>query len=228
MPVSGAKTAEMAKLLENTFRHINIALVNELAILCHDLDVDVWEVINAADSKPFGFMAFWPGPGVGGHCIPVDPMYLSWRVRQFGGSAKFIDLARDVNSAMPLYCVSRIQDLLNDQERALKGSSILVLGVAYKPEIADLREAPAIELIEALVAKGSRVAFHDPYVDDLRLAAGETLFSVELTVDRLADVDCVVIATGHRSVDYEAVVRHAPLVFDTRNVVPAAPNVHRL
>jgi nucleotide sugar dehydrogenase len=224
VPVSGPRAAETAKLLENTFRHINIALVNELAILCRDLDIDVWEVIDAAASKPFGFMPFYPGPGVGGHCIPVDPMYLSWRVRQFGGSAKFIELARDVNDAMPAYCVTRIQELLNDRERAVKGSRILVLGVAYKQDIGDMRESPAIALVQGLLARGARIDFHDPHVPVLHVD-GEELRSVSLDDERLRSSDCVVVVTAHHGIDYERVARVAPLVFDTRHVVPAAPSV---
>ena len=217
--VSGPKAAEMAKLLENTFRHINIALVNELAMLAEGLGVDIWEVIDAAATKPFGFMPFYPGPGVGGHCIPVDPMYLSWRVRQFGGAAKFIDLARDVNDAMPLYCLSRIQDLLNDRSRPLRGSVILIIGVAYKADIGDMRESPALPLLEALVDRGAEVVYHDPHVPSLRLQRGE-LASIELTEDRLASADCVVVVTAHSSIDFDTIGRAARLVFDTRNVVP--------
>jgi UDP-N-acetyl-D-glucosamine dehydrogenase len=227
--VSGPKAAEMAKLLENTFRHINIALVNELAILCQDLDVDVWEVIGAAASKPFGFMPFYPGPGVGGHCIPVDPMYLSWRVKQFGGAAKFIDLARDVNAAMPAYVVQRVQDLLNEEEKSLKGSRVLLLGVAYKPNISDMRESPALPLIDLLRRKGARVDYADPHVPVLRLEAGDTLESVDDALAAARQADCVVIITAHTDVDHEALAGAASLVFDTRNVVrSSAPGVHRL
>jgi UDP-N-acetyl-D-glucosamine dehydrogenase len=225
--VSAPKTAEMAKLLENTFRHINIALVNELAILCQDLDVDVWEVIDAAASKPFGFMPFYPGPGVGGHCIPVDPMYLSWRVKQFGGAAKFIDLARDVNAGMPLYVVNRVQDLLNDRERSLKGSRILVMGVAYKPNISDMRESPALPLIELLRHKGASVSYADPYVPVLDVA-GERLTAIEVSPENVAAADCVLVVTAHSAVDHAELARHARLLFDTRNAVPAGPGVHRL
>ena len=226
--VSGPKAAEMAKLLENTFRHINIALVNELAILSQDLDVDVWEVIDAAASKPFGFMPFYPGPGVGGHCIPVDPMYLSWRARQFGGSAKFIELARDVNDAMPLYCASRVQDLLNDRERALKGSVVLIVGVAYKADISDMRESPALPLIGHLRSKGAIVRYHDPHVPELRLDDGDVLRSMPLDA-ALDGAACAVIVTPHRAIDLDAVIAGVDVVFDTRNAVRRdAPNVHRL
>jgi UDP-N-acetyl-D-glucosamine dehydrogenase len=227
VPVSGPKSAEMAKLLENTFRHINIALVNELAVLCRDLEVDVWEIIGAAASKPFGFMPFYPGPGVGGHCIPVDPMYLSWRVKQFGGAAKFIDLARDVNAGMPLYVVNRVQDLLNDRERSLKGASVLIVGVAYKPNISDMRESPALPLIEILQRKGAVVSYTDPHVPSLALPDGASLASSDVAT--AADADCVVIVTAHQDVDHDALASGARLVFDTRNVVGLrAPHVHRL
>lgn len=225
--VSGTRAAEMAKLLENTFRHINIALVNELAILCQDLDIDVWEVIDAAASKPFGFMPFYPGPGVGGHCIPVDPMYLSWRVKQFGGAAKFIELARDVNDAMPAYCVTRVQDLLNDRERAIKGSRILVIGVAYKNDISDMRESPALRVIEGLLARGALVEFHDPHVESIRVS-GQTLTNVPLDDDRVRAADCVLVLTAHSAVDYADLASKAALVFDTRRCVAPAPNVERL
>ena len=218
IPVSGPRAAEMAKLLENTFRHINIALVNELAILCQDLDVDVWEVIEAAASKPFGFMPFYPGPGVGGHCIPVDPMYLSWRVKQFGGAAKFIDLARDVNAGMPLYVVTRVQDLLNDRERSLKGARILLLGVAYKPDISDLRESPALPLIEILRVKGAHVSFADPHVPAVQCEDGSLLEGVDLTDAACADADCVLVVTDHKAIDFPRVLAQSRLVFDTRNI----------
>ena len=227
VPVSGPKAAEMAKLLENTFRHINIALVNELAILCQGMDIDVWEVIDAAASKPFGFMPFYPGPGVGGHCIPVDPLYLSWKVKQFGGSAKFIELARDVNAAMPAYCVARVQDLLNTRKRALSGATVLVLGVAYKSDVSDMRESPAITFIRGLAAKGVSVVYHDPFVPSVEID-DVWLTSQPLTSELVQDADCVVVLTAHRDVDYAWLGRSAQLLFDTRNVVPAGPNVHRL
>jgi UDP-N-acetyl-D-glucosamine dehydrogenase len=229
VPVSGPKTAEMAKLLENTFRHINIALVNELAVLCQDLDVDVWEVIDAAASKPFGFMPFYPGPGVGGHCIPVDPMYLSWRVKQFGGAAKFIDLARDVNAGMPLYVVQRVQDLLNERERSLKGARILLLGVAYKPNISDMRESPALPLINLLLRKGAHVDYADAHVPVLHLQDGTELHDAGLEGQHVSDADCVILVTPHADVDYGSVAAAAQLVFDTRNV-PAltGADVYRL
>ena len=226
--VSGPKAAEMAKLLENTFRHINIALVNELAVLADGLGVDIWEVIDAAATKPFGFMPFYPGPGVGGHCIPVDPMYLSWRVRQFGGAAKFIELARDVNNAMPVYVVSRVQDLLNDRSKPLRGAVVLVLGVAYKADISDMRESPALPLVEALLDKGAVVTYHDPHVPVLEVG-GTLLRNVDLTDDVLRSCDIALLVTAHASVDHERVAATAPLVFDTRNALRGSyPNVVRL
>ena len=225
--VSDPKAAEMAKLLENTFRHINIALVNEMAILAQDLGVDIWEVIDAAASKPFGFMPFYPGPGVGGHCIPVDPLYLSWRVRQFGGAAKFIDLARDVNAGMPLYVVTRVQDLLNERERSLKGSQILLLGVAYKPNIGDMRESPALPLIDLLRRKGAVVSYADPHVPSLSLGDGSALEAVDPERAAAAS-DCVVVVTAHADVDYAEIARRARLVFDTRHVVPPGDTVFQL
>ncbi|HWD10024.1 MAG TPA: nucleotide sugar dehydrogenase, partial [Actinomycetota bacterium] len=167
--VSSPRTAEMAKLLENTYRHVNIALVNEIAILCHDLGIDVWEVITAAATKPFGYQPFYPGPGWGGHCIPVDPAYLSWRVRQLGDTAHFIDLAREINNRMPVYVVQRIAEALNEEGKSLKGSAVLILGVAYKPDVGDLRESPALDVIARLRKSGANVSFHDPYVGSIRL-----------------------------------------------------------
>ena len=227
--VSGPSTAEAAKLLENTFRHLNIALVNELAVLFREMGLNVWEVIDAAATKPFGFMPFYPGPGVGGHCIPVDPMYLSWRVRQLGGAAKFIELAQAVNDAMPLHVVQRIQELLNEQAKPVKGSRILVLGVAYKRDIADLRESPALSIIERLVRKGAHVRYHDQFVPSTTLPEAGDLKSVDLTQEELAAADCVVLITDHTEVDYELVARSARLVFDTRNRMPrAGTHIHRL
>jgi UDP-N-acetyl-D-glucosamine dehydrogenase len=228
--VSDPKTAEMAKLLENTFRHINIALANEMALICRDLGVNVWEVIRAASSKPFGFMPFYPGPGVGGHCIPVDPLYLSWRARQFGGAAKFIELARDVNAAMPTYCVNRVQDLLNERGKAVKGAHVLVLGVAYKGNISDMRESPALPLIDGLLRKGASVSYHDPFVPEMTTPAGHELVGVNLTSALVRSADCVLVVTNHGGVDYSMVVAEADLVFDTRNIPEGCgkPNVFRL
>ncbi|HZU72764.1 MAG TPA: nucleotide sugar dehydrogenase [Acidimicrobiales bacterium] len=229
VPVSSPATAEMAKLLENVFRHINIALVNELAILCRDMNIDPWEVIDAAASKPFGFMPFYPGPGVGGHCIPVDPMYLSWRVRQFGGAAKFIDLARDVNDAMPLYCAGRVQDLLNEEGRPLKGAKVLILGVAYKPNVADVRESSAISLISALRRKGAHVQYHDPFVGHLHIPGGAVLHSVEIDAALTEQLDCIVIHTPHQNIDHHRVLDNATVIYDIRNSLRLShPRVHTL
>ena len=213
--VSSARVAETAKLLENTFRNINIALVNELAQLCRRLGVDVWEVIDAAGTKPFGFMPFYPGPGIGRHCIPLDPHYLSWKARTLGFEARFIGLAEEINSAMPSYVVNLAADALNDRSKCLRGARVLVLGVAYKEDIDDVRESPAISIIESLLAKGSEVSFHDPYVAELQLA-GSTLRSVPLE-DSLESSDCVLIITAHSVFDMREIASRAQLVVDTRN-----------
>jgi UDP-N-acetyl-D-glucosamine dehydrogenase len=218
VPVSSPKTAEMAKLLENTYRHVNIALVNEIAILCHDLGIDVWEVIDAAATKPFGFQAFYPGPGWGGHCIPVDPAYLSWRVRQMNQTAHFVELARQINDRMPAYVVQRVGECLNEEGKSLKGSRVLVLGVAYKPDVADVRESPALRIIALLRRSGARVAFHDPHVASIGLDGG-SLERVELDEERLREADVVVVVTNHSGYGWDWVVRHAPMILDTRNAL---------
>ncbi|MCW2725704.1 MAG: hypothetical protein JWN35_2625, partial [Frankiales bacterium] len=224
MPVSSAATAEMAKLLENTFRHINIALANEMAILCRALGLDVWEVIDAAATKPFGFMPFYPGAGVGGHCIPIDPMYLSWKVRQHGGAARFIALAREVNAGMPAYVVGRVQELLNDVGKAVRGSSVVMMGVTYKPNVADLRESPALEVIAGLRRLGAEVSYCDPFVPSLAVGGVEVAHATDP-----ATADCVVIVTAHRHVDHDAVARTARLVLDTCNATRVDGTVvHRL
>ncbi len=216
VPVSSAKVAEMSKLLENTFRSVNIALVNEMAIAANILQIDIWEVIEAAGTKPFGFMKFYPGPGIGGHCIPIDPHYLAWKLKTLNYNARFIELASEINTFMPRYVVTRIQDVLNEQAKPLKGSRILVLGVAYKPDVNDLRESPALDVMQLLLEKGVDLQYHDPYIPEVRI--GRQVFrSVPLTPEVLRGADLTVILTHHSNVDYEAVVRHAPLVFDTRN-----------
>jgi UDP-N-acetyl-D-glucosamine dehydrogenase len=216
VPVSSTRAAELAKLLENTFRSINIGLVNELAIMCHLLEVDVWEVIRAAATKPFGFMPFYPGPGLGGHCIPIDPIYLSWKLKTLNYRARFIELASEINTHMPEYVVHRVTLALNDRQRSVNGSKILVLGVAYKRDIDDMRESPALDIIELLTKQGAHVQYHDPYIS--RVVIGERSFeSVELSDEMLASQDATIIATDHTKVDYERVVKHAKLVFDTRN-----------
>ena len=216
--VSSARVAETAKLLENTFRSVNIGLVNELAQLCYHLGIDSWEVIKAAATKPFGFMAFYPGPGIGGHCIPLDPHYLSWKARLHGFEARFIGLAEEVNSRMPRHVVQLVQDGLNEQGKALKGARVLVLGVAYKRDINDVRESPALGIVDQLLHKGALVSYHDPFIAEMNLDGKGTLSSVELTDETLAAADCAVIVTDHSGVDYSRVVRLAPIIIDTRNV----------
>jgi UDP-N-acetyl-D-glucosamine dehydrogenase len=216
LSVSSPRAAEMVKLLENTFRSVNIGLVNELALMCHKFDLDVWEIIDAAASKPFGFMPFYPGPGLGGHCIPVDPFYLSWKARSNGFEARFIELAGQVNGYMPHHVVSRVADALNGQRKSINGSRILVLGVAYKPNVADTRESPALEIIHLLQGRGAEISYHDPHVPELAVE-GLWLKSCDLQPSRLSSQDCVVIVTDHIEVDYTMVAQASPLIVDTRN-----------
>jgi UDP-N-acetyl-D-glucosamine dehydrogenase len=229
VPVSSTRVAEMVKLLENTFRSVNIGLVNELALMCDSMGIGVWEVIDAAATKPFGFMPFYPGPGLGGHCIPIDPFYLSWKARQVGFEARFIELAGQVNSFMPRHVVAKAGEALNDHGKSVRGSKILVLGVAYKNDIEDVRESPALDIINELRRLGADVAYSDPYVHALE-EEGIDLKSVTLTDDVIGGADLVVITTGHRTVDYPNVVRHAAAVLDTRNVLKGhdSPNIRRL
>jgi UDP-N-acetyl-D-glucosamine dehydrogenase len=215
--VSSAKVAETTKLLENTFRSVNIGLVNEIAKLCHTLGVDVWEVVGAAATKPFGFMAFYPGPGIGGHCIPLDPLYLSWKARMHGFEARFISLAEDINSGMPDHVVELITDSLNRQRKPVNGSKILVLGVAYKRNIDDVRESPALSILKKLREKGAVLAYSDPYVPQIEVETDFVIDSVELDRTVLSYSDAVVIITDHSDFDYTFIVEHAPLVIDTRN-----------
>jgi UDP-N-acetyl-D-glucosamine dehydrogenase len=214
--VSSPQAAEMVKLLENTFRAVNIGLVNELALMCRTLGVDVWEIIDAAATKPFGFMPFYPGPGLGGHCIPIDPLYLSWKARISGFEPRFIDLANQVNVSMPRVVSSMVGDVLNDRERSLKGSSIIVLGVSYKRDVNDARESPAIEILAELSKRGAVVTYHDPYVPELTVD-GHSFRSVPLDDKVLSDADCVLIVTDHTGIDYKRVVELAKVVVDTRN-----------
>jgi UDP-N-acetyl-D-glucosamine dehydrogenase len=214
--VSSPQAAEMVKLLENTFRAVNIGLVNELALMCRTLGVDVWEIIDAAATKPFGFMPFYPGPGLGGHCIPIDPLYLSWKARVSGFEPRFIDLANQVNVAMPRVVASLVGDVLNDRGQSLKGSTILILGVSYKRDVNDARESPAIEIIHELAKRGAIVRYHDPYVPDL-IVSGQSFRSVPLEDDALSGADSVVIVTDHTGIDYKRVVELAKVVVDTRN-----------
>lgn len=218
VPVSSTDAAEMVKLLENTFRAVNIGLVNEVSIMCQKLGLDTWEVIDAAATKPFGFMPFYPGPGLGGHCIPVDPLYLSWKLRTLKYEARFIDLADQINTGMPEIVVGRVQDVLNERGRAVRGARILVLGVAYKRDIDDVRESPALDVIELLNGKGAVVAYHDPYVPSLRIGE-HRLDSVPLK--DLGSYDAVVILTDHSRIDYQALVNETRLVVDTRNATRA-------
>ncbi len=218
VPVTSTEAAELVKILENTFRSVNIGLVNEMAIVCEKLGVDVWEVIEAAATKPFGFMKFTPGPGVGGHCIPLDPHYLAWKMRTLNYRTRFIELAGEINAEMPEYWVGRVVDRLNEQGRAARGSKVLVVGVAYKKDIDDIRESPALDVIRLLKRRGAVVGYHDPHVrqlkdDDIDLA------STPLTAETLSAADCVVIVTDHSDVDYPLIARSARLVVDTRNAL---------
>ncbi len=218
VPVSSTQTAEMVKLLENTFRAVNIALVNEVAIMCDKLGIDVWEVIDAAATKPYGFMKFTPGPGVGGHCIPLDPHYLSWKLKTLNYNARFIQLAGEINTDMPRYWVDKVQDALNTAGKALKGSRVLVLGVAYKKDIDDVRESPALDIIELLRAKGAAVSYHDPYVHALT-HNGRGLSTEPDLLQAIATADCVIIVTDHSTYNWPDILRRAALVVDTRHVV---------
>ena len=228
VPVSSTGVAEMVKLLENTFRMINIGLVNEMALMCDSMGINVWEVIDAAATKPFGFMPFYPGPGLGGHCIPIDPFYLSWTTKQSGIEARFIELAGYINSHMPHFVVDKVQNALNDQSKPLRGSHVHVLGVAYKRDIDDVRESPALDVIHLLRKRGARVTFSDPYVHSIRVNGGDSIESSEETLRR--DADCVVIVTDHAIFDYDGLVREARLIVDTRNALSGrnSPKIVRL
>ena len=216
--VSSAEAAEMAKLLENTFRMINIGMVNEMAIMCERLGVDVWEVIDAAASKPFGFMKFTPGPGLGGHCIPIDPLYLSWKMKSFNYNARFIELASEINTNMPRYVVARMLDAMNDRGMLLKGSKVLVLGAAYKPDIDDVRESPALDVIGLLQKKGAQVQYHDPHIPHIHHEYdGWHMDSVGDVMSAVRAADAVIIVTNHKVYDYAAIIKDAKFVFDTRN-----------
>jgi UDP-N-acetyl-D-glucosamine dehydrogenase len=230
VPVSGPATAEMVKLLENTFRAVNIALANEFAIMCRRLGISVWEVIQAAATKPFGFMPFYPGPGLGGHCLPSDPHYLSWRVRLEGYEPRFIGFADEINRHMPEYVVQLVVEALNDRERAVRGARLLVLGVAYKANVADIRDSPALEIIGALMRRGARVAYHDPLVPSVAVQ-GTKFESIPWPDPHLGVWDAVLILTGHAGYDWAGIVRDARLVIDTRNVtagLQTGPHVIRL
>ncbi len=219
VPVSSCEAAEAAKILENTYRCINIALVNELKILFDKMGVDVWEVIRAASTKPFGFTAFYPGPGLGGHCIPIDPFYLSWKARQYGLATRFIELAGEINIAMPEWVVHKLQDALNERKKAINGSKILLLGLAYKKDVDDVRESPSLELIELLKKRGAKVDYNDPHIPRTHKMREHDLkmTSKKLTAKMLASYDAVMISTDHSAYDYQFIVDHAKLVIDTRN-----------
>ena len=218
VPVSGTAAAEMVKLLENTFRAVNIGLVNEVALMCDRLGLNVWEVVGAAATKPYGFMPFYPGPGLGGHCIPIDPHYLSWKLRTLNYTARFIELAAEVNSHMPDYVVGKVGDALNAERKAINGSRVLVLGVAYKRDVGDVRESPALDVIHLLQQRGAEVSYHDPYVGSLR-REGLDLDSAPLTDATLAAADCVVVVTDHSAFDWDHIGATARLIVDTRNAL---------
>ena len=230
--VSSTQVAEMIKLLENTFRAVNIALVNEIALMCERLRLDVWEVIDGAATKPFGFMRFYPGPGIGGHCIPLDPHYLSWKLRTLNYSARFIELASEINGNMPVVVVRRAAELLNQKRKSINGARVLVLGVSYKKDTNDQRESPAFDIMRLLEEQGAKLSYHDPYNPSVRMENGHSLKSTALTPAALGRFDLVLIVTDHSVVDYGRVVRHAKLVLDTRNatrsVAARSPKVHRL
>ncbi|HEX6126448.1 MAG TPA: nucleotide sugar dehydrogenase [Pyrinomonadaceae bacterium] len=224
-PVSSARVAEACKLWENTFRAINIGMANEMARLCNTLGIDTWEVVRAAATKPFGFMPFYPGPGIGGHCIPLDPHYLSWKARQHGFDSQFISLAEQVNSGMPAYVVKLVSTALNDVKKAVNGSKILVLGVAYKKDIDDMRESPALSIIDLLRARGAEVSYHDPFVAEVTfdhaytIGEAEPLRNQQLTDQLVSDADCVIICTEHSGIDYHGICEKAKLIVDTRNAL---------
>jgi UDP-N-acetyl-D-glucosamine dehydrogenase len=231
VPVSSCRVAEATKLLENTFRGVNIALVNELKMVYSAMGIDVWEVINAAKTKPFGFMPFYPGPGLGGHCIPIDPFYLTWKAREYGQNTRFIELAGEINTSMPAYVVNRVIDALNDSQKALKGSSVLILGLAYKPNVDDERESPSYFLMEMLTQRGAKVAYYDPYVPIIRPTREHAHWagtqSVEWNRKTISAFDLVLISTNHASVNYKELAEWAPCIVDTRNAmagIPAKPN----
>jgi UDP-N-acetyl-D-glucosamine dehydrogenase len=219
VPVSTTEAAELVKLLENTFRSVNIGLVNEMAIVCDKLGVNVWEVIDAAATKPFGFMKFLPGPGLGGHCIPIDPHYLAWKMRGLNYKTRFIDLAGELNTEMPMFWVRKLSEALNTQGKAVQGASVLVLGVAYKRDIEDIRESPALDIIRLLEGQGAKVSYFDPHVPQFR-ENGRDYHSVELTPERVSAADCVMVVTDHTSVDYQMIRQSSKLVVDTRNAIP--------
>ncbi len=225
IPVSSCRAAEATKLLENIFRSVNIALVNELKVVYAAMGIDVWEVINAAKTKPFGYMAFYPGPGLGGHCIPIDPFYLTWKAREYGQNTRFIELSGEINSSMPLYVVNRVAEALNSVKKALNGSKVLLIGLAYKADVDDLRESPTFELMDLLKERGAEIVYHDPHIREIHLTREHSHWAGlrSVTLDRfvLKTFDAVVIATAHKAVDYELVAQCSSLVIDTRNILGA-------
>jgi UDP-N-acetyl-D-glucosamine dehydrogenase len=225
VPVSNTATAEMVKLLENTFRAVNIGLVNEMALMCDKLGLDVWEVVEAAATKPYGYMPFYPGPGLGGHCIPIDPHYLSWKLRTLNYTARFIELASEVNSHMPDHVVNKVTDALNGAAKPVNGSKILILGVAYKANVGDVRESPALDVIHLLESRGSTVCYHDPFVSDLDVSQVPAK-RVELTAEVVREADCVIVITDHDGYDWSWISKNAQLIVDTRNVIKGQPNDH--
>jgi UDP-N-acetyl-D-glucosamine dehydrogenase len=229
VPVSSTRVAEMVKLLENTFRSVNIGLANETALLCERLGIDSWEVIDAAATKPFGFMPFYPGPGLGGHCIPVDPFYLSWKARSAGFEARFIELAGQVNGKMPEHVVRRVVQALNKRKRGVNGSRVLILGVAYKANVDDIRESPSLDVMELLLEMGARIEYSDPHVPGLEFQ-GHKLKSTRLTRASLARADCVVLASAHKDFDYGLILRSSRAIVDTRNAFKGkrSPKIIRL
>lgn len=232
VPVSSTRVAEMVKLLENTFRAVNIGLVNELALMCDRMNIDVWEVVDAAKTKPFGFMAFYPGPGLGGHCIPIDPFYLSWKAKQTGFDPRFIELAGHINAGMPHYVIEKVADALNTRRKAINGSSILVAGVAYKRDIDDVRESPALDVLGLLHAKGAKVAYADPFIAEVPARDWSGRFDLkaaDMSRGALRGYDCVVIVTDHKAFDYDAMLNEVDVIVDTRNAIRRPhPNVFKL
>jgi len=227
--VSCTEVAEMVKLLENTFRSVNIGLVNEISLMCSKMNLNVWEVIDAAATKPFGFMPFYPGPGLGGHCIPIDPFYLSWKARSVGFESRFIELAGDVNSRMPMHVVGMVGDLLNGVKKSVNGSKIMLLGVAYKENISDIRESPALDIMNLLNDKGADIYYCDSYIPEIKTNS-LSLKSSSLSPDIIKDMDITVIVTSHKGVDYSLVVKESKLIFDTRNCLKSfnEKHIHRL
>jgi UDP-N-acetyl-D-glucosamine dehydrogenase len=217
--VSNPRVAEMAKLMENTFRHVNIALANEMAVLAAKMDIDIWEVIEAAATKPFGFMPFYPGPGVGGHCIPIDPYYFAWKAQEHEGYARLIELAGLINDQMPEYVVERVADKLNDHGKSLRNSQVFVIGVTYKRDVPDMRESPALKVIDRLLRKGALVEYHDPFIPEIRNGGSSPMRSAPLDEETLRAADCVVVLTDHTQLPWDVIAAHGPLVIDTRNAL---------